>query len=340
MRAKALAWIRQNKKKNSLHLLILVMLLPCIYAGIFYHEKGDLAPVLTPPSEGSTIIAIGGRVNAPSYPGQHNPLFDSNLTSVLALSDLNIVSLTAPISSLATKDAVLRPSILGLLKEGNINTVQLSDHGVLGLGAVGLMETLNHLDINKIPLIGAGLRQDEALAPLYFSNNGQTIALLAVNAHPPPGWSAALNRVGIASAASDDLPEILKDANMKSDVLIVLISFTNMDSKEKQQLVARNIIDQGAHMVVGTGTGSLKPAENYAHGLIIYNLGSLSSPPEMFSYAKEAILLRIQVGPSKSMDIEAVPLLVTPKTVKIAGNRFLQSKIAKRLGNSHWTLGI
>lgn len=346
MHDQGLNFIKQNKKKNPLHLAALLFLLIMGILGGMFLEKavsvGDTKSLITP--EGSITITIGGSYNPPPSVRGQNPSVAKSIAELFAFSDLRIVSLAAPVDNNAVlsdkKGPAIHPSISSFLKESKINIVQLSDHRILSFGAAGLINTLDFLHINGIQQIGVGLSKEEALAPIYFSKEDKTIAILALNANPPPGWAARKNRLGVAFYDSDYLPEILKDAGSKSDAIIVLISFTNESSEQEQKDLARKLIDQGINVIVGTGMGPLQKVERYKHGVIFYNIGNLSSPPAMFSYAKESVLLKIALQPEGKMEIKAIPLIADHSSVKTARGGFYEWKISKRLGDRLWILDI
>ncbi|MBS4021313.1 MAG: CapA family protein [Dethiobacter sp.] len=335
-------YIKQSRKNNTVHLAILLILLVSVILSGLFEERAEIVFGMESHSVKDAItVTIGGSYNPSLIDRQKNTVFSGEITRLFANSDLAIISLAAPISagSAATeKYPVIQQSVKTMLEESKINIVQISNHRIMSHGAVGLLNTKGFLDSNRILQIGAGFSEAEALAPYFFLSEGTTVAVMALNANPPPGWEAGKNRLGVAAFTSDSSRKIVKEASEKSDLLIVLISFSNENTDQQQRNVARDLIEQGAHVVIGTGTGPLKRVETYKQGVIFYNIGNLSSSGSMYSYINESALLRIVVFGAGKAEIKAVPLIAGHSTVRLAGVGYLAYKIKRRLGGSVWEL--
>ncbi len=335
-----LRFIKKSKQKNLLHLAILLVLLAAGVGGsVLFKPAGVCSALLPQAPVGAIIITVGGSINNPHFTEGKNSSLDTTVSSLFGMSDLRIISLTAPVDDTHGQQAITASVIHSLFKESGINLVQLSDHRILSHGAAGLINTIDFLDMNQIAQVGAGFNREEAQAAAFYSKDNKTVAVLALNANAPPGWSAGKNRLGVASF-DEGFIETLAEAKSGSDAVIALVSFTNCSSPQEQMVLARSLIDEGINLVIGTGTGPLRKVEHYRDGIIFPNIGNLSSPPSMFSYEKESVLLNIIISPEGKVEIRAIPLIVNHSKASLASGTFFSRKISARLGNSVWSLDI
>lgn len=343
MHNKGLQYIKHHKKRNTLHLgaLLIVLLIGAVAGTYLDREERLFDPNSLQPAKENLTLTIGGNFNHSISSRQQNMPISKGLAEIFAASDVNLFSLSTPIVSdtalVDGNDMLTSASIKNLLDQYNINLVQLSDQRILSLGVTGFLDTVSFLSTQEIQHVGAGLNKEEAIAPVYFSKRGKTIAVLAINAAPSPGWAAGQSRFGVASY-SDRHAEIVAEAKATCDVVIALVSFPNEFAGHQKEELTRKLIDHGVHIVVGTGMGPVQKTELYKSGIIFFNIGNLWSPQAIYSYERESTVLQIAISPENTVKIKAISLVSFPSSLKAVSGGFYQYKLSQRLGGSFWEL--
>ncbi|MDO9573486.1 MAG: CapA family protein, partial [Candidatus Contubernalis sp.] len=271
--------MKASKKKGDLMPLLsaALLLLYLVYQApgnsllpVFKEENlgNNLVYLETLPSlaEEGLVISIGGNINplpGPRFPDKvEPPFFCPTVSEIFALSDLNIANLAAPFVE-DDYEALNKarawgntPVMAPLLKKAGIDLIQLSGHHILDYGALGLVNTLALLEGQDMIPLGAGLNSEEAFTPYYYTKEGLTLGILALNASPPPGWAAGTNRLGVTAGDEQIIKAVLKEMERESQLSLVLVSFKDSHSpkaSEEQKEYARQLVNMGAHIVVGTG---------------------------------------------------------------------------------------
>jgi len=174
-----------------------------------------------------------------------------------------------------------KPSHLNSLIEAGVNMVSLANNHVLDYGIDAFYDTLIHLREKNISYIGAGENIDQAAKVLFEEINGIRIGFFAANEIiPDKSWIATKNRGGIMPLNEnfyEKVLEIISEAKKDCDFLIVKLhwgrEYVNYPSKEQIKL-ARDIIDSGADMIVGSHPHVLQGVEYYNDGIIFYSIGN------------------------------------------------------------------
>jgi poly-gamma-glutamate capsule biosynthesis protein CapA/YwtB (metallophosphatase superfamily) len=174
------------------------------------------------------------------------------------------------------------------LKDAGFAAVSLANNHTMDYGAPALRDTLVTLVSNGIAPAGAGDDLERARQPALFERAGVRFALIAVSDIIPRGFAAGPHRAGIApgrSLVNGDIDErsnaemraAISTAKRKADVVIVYEHWgdelVTVPSAE-QRRSAREAIDAGASVVLGSHSHVLGPIEAYRGGLIAYSLGN------------------------------------------------------------------
>jgi len=165
------------------------------------------------------------------------------------------------------------------LKQAGIEAVTLANNHAHDFGRQAMLDTLDHVRAAKITAVGAGRNADEAYRPAFMAVGKQRVALLgASHVLPNNSWVARDNRPGIASVY--DSARVLKEirqARTKADLVVVYFHW----GKEKmtrpvphQRELAKECIDAGADLVIGSHPHVLEGFEYYKGRLIVYSLGN------------------------------------------------------------------
>jgi poly-gamma-glutamate synthesis protein (capsule biosynthesis protein) len=178
-------------------------------------------------------------------------------------------------------------------------------------GPEGVAEMLGLLKSGGLAAFGAGHNEREAHTPLILQRNGLRIALLAYNEVELRSYAAGPNTPGLAWSADGQVTTDITAARADADLVVVYphwgLDYASKPS-DRQQLLARNMIDAGASLVVGAHPHVTQTIESYKGGLIVYSLGNfvfddfLDVPPELDEPSRTSWVLRVTVGRSGVLD--------------------------------------
>ena len=225
-----------------------------------------------------------GRVGALLAAGG-NPL--GPMTPALAANDVNVVNLETAVGSLGTaqvKQYVFHspPSLLAALRSANVQVANLANNHSLDYGAVGLLETIDHVRAAGLVPVGAGANAAAAYAPAVLSGAGGTVAVLGLSQVVPPGWAATATSPGVASAYDTAAAaDAVRRARAAADHVVVMVHWgtENADCPNaKQTALAALLFDAGADVVAGGHPHRLQPIVPSAGAtgsrVVAYSLGN------------------------------------------------------------------
>ena len=169
------------------------------------------------------------------------------------------------------------PALIEGLANAGIDYVSLANNHIRDAGAVGILETIRHLDAWKIAHGGAGKDLAAARAPAMLQANGTTVAILGRDAIAG-GSAATATRVGSAPLQTAAIiADIAAARAAGADVVIVFPHWgTEYDPTPfaSQKKLARAIIDAGSDMVIGNHAHWAAALEVYQGRPIWYALGN------------------------------------------------------------------
>ncbi len=230
-------------------------------------------------------------------------------------------------------------SVLPRLSEAGFDYLSLTNNHVWDFGEEGFLDTLSAIDDSPLATSGAGKNFDEAAEP-WITRAGKTrLSVLSVGAYPTErnGFDGRKQ-----AAAEEDKPGILftdkgarkavSDAFSEETFNILYVhgghEWQRKPSSEYEDLY-RSFADLGADMVIGSHPHVLQRMEAYKGSLIAYSLGNFIFPGmEEMAWAEDSLLLRTGVFSGKIVYVEALPAIISGRTVKLdpdpaALNRFL-----------------
>jgi hypothetical protein len=225
-------------------------------------------------------IALSGLISKDPEPNNRRIEW---LEEVLCGCDGLIANLEAPVVSDErnnSKKAFLfaDPTVTReMLRRLNVVCVSLANNHILDCGREGLANTIRLLDNEGIYHAGAGLKAEQA-EPVIFSLAGKTIAFAAyadTSTHPGADHYKELH---LKTFDPPRVSEEIRAVRAKADIVIVSIHWGSDYSfyhDEWQSVVARQLINDGADIIMGHHSHTLQSFEAYGSGLIFYGLGSL-----------------------------------------------------------------
>ncbi|MFX3633818.1 MAG: CapA family protein [Candidatus Pristimantibacillus sp.] len=171
------------------------------------------------------------------------------------------------------------PDALPALKNSGVDVVSLANNHTLDQGVDGLLDTMGYLDEAGIDHMGAGSNDTEAFAPKIREVRGIKIAYIGLSkVVPTTTWKADKYNAGVAETydTTRAVAAIAK-AKKEADIVVVMVHWgiEKSDTPEKYQRdFAREYIDAGADLVIGSHPHVLQGFETYKGKWIAYSLGN------------------------------------------------------------------
>jgi poly-gamma-glutamate synthesis protein (capsule biosynthesis protein) len=209
----------------------------------------------------------------------------SGALEYLLSPDITAGNLENPITTrgipAANKQYVFKgsPDLLPPLKEAGFDIVSLANNHTLDQGTEGLLDTIAHLKEAGIASVGGGNDDTEAFAPVVIEANGIKIAYLSVSRVVPEGsWKADKNHPGVAEAYdSRRAVAAIAKAKQEADLVVIMVHWGVERAEqpvEHQTTLARQFIDAGADLVIGSHPHVMQGFEQYKGKWIAYSLGN------------------------------------------------------------------
>lgn len=222
------------------------------------------------------------------------------------------------------------------LKKAGFNIVSVANNHVKDYKAKGLRNTINVLNNHHLEYAGIGENLEEAKKYNLKEINGLKIATIAMSDITPSGFAATEDRAGIFSCQSnDDYPEVVKDAKNNADIVIVCVHWGNEYTKtvsDRQELIARNLINSGADIVIGSHPHTLQTIEKYNDGIIFYSLGNFVFD-QGWTFTNESTLINFSLKDDGSYAFECIPVFIENATPQVSQSYYHKTRIFRTLTN-------
>jgi poly-gamma-glutamate synthesis protein (capsule biosynthesis protein) len=189
----------------------------------------------------------------------------------------------------ATAITALKSASISLVSEGN-------DHG-FDCGPQGLSQNLTIASQDQYPVIGIGNNSAQAFTPYRVTLDGQRIAIIAatqvITSNLVSTWTASPTQPGVASAIDPTaLVREVQAIRKTADTVIVYLHWgteTQSCPNAQQPALAKQLVNAGADIVVGTNAHVLSGAGYLGTAYVAYGLGNFAfydtNPPETDSGA-------------------------------------------------------
>lgn len=169
-----------------------------------------------------------------------------------------------------------REKILSML---GTDIVSLANNHIYDYGADAFYDTLESLNQEQIPFVGAGININEAKKPVYFIVNGMKIGIVSANRSEKNIFTpeAGENSPGVVRMYNTDMmKEIIKDTSRQCDYLIAYVHWGTEDSpyyEGYQTDIAKEFFDCGADALIGGHPHVLQGMEYIDGKPVVYSLG-------------------------------------------------------------------
>ncbi|HAE36363.1 MAG: Poly-gamma-glutamate synthetase complex A [Candidatus Nomurabacteria bacterium GW2011_GWF2_35_66] len=215
-----------------------------------------------------------------NFGGDFNKLFE-NIPEIKK-ADILFGNLEGPVSDIGNNVGSkysfrMDPSILPTIKNAGFDIVSFANNHVGDWNVNAFKDTLLRFEVSEIPQIGAGINKVDAETPVIIEKNGIKFGFLGFSDVGPAWMEAKEGKAGILLASDPRLPEIIQNAKLESDVLIISIHWGDeykTTHNAHQESLAKIIIDNGADMIIGHHPHVIQDIGEYKGKTIVYSLGN------------------------------------------------------------------
>ena len=220
-----------------------------------------------------------------------------------------------------------------VLKENGFTLVSLANNHLADFKAKGVVITLDTLDKVGLKHVGAGRNLTEAAEYDIQEINGVKIATIAVSDIIPKDFAARDSKAGILTTKTLKYYQAVKDASEKADLVIANIHWGveyGMTETEAQQQLARNLINWGVDVVIGSHPHVLQPVEKYGDGIIFYSMGNFVFD-QGWSRTKDSMVLNYYVDEDGNCSFEITPIRIKDGYPEVTNNAFFKKRTYRTL---------
>lgn len=163
----------------------------------------------------------------------------------------------------------------------NLLTVNLGNNHIMDYGLEGLFSTLKEIDETNTDYFGINFPDNESHNPLIIDFRGRRIAFISIlsESTSPLVEFDDFNYLTIMDKC--EVARKIGAARKHADRIVAYLHWGRSDSSypEKEDIIqARELIDAGVDVIIGTHAHAPQPVEKYRKGLIAYNLGNFIMP--------------------------------------------------------------
>ncbi|OGB97772.1 hypothetical protein A3F06_03055 [candidate division TM6 bacterium RIFCSPHIGHO2_12_FULL_36_22] len=264
-----------------------------------------------------------------------------NVLPILQKNDINIINLETTMT--ISEDLVPKvfnfksdPKNVQVLKEGNVDIVNLANNHIFDFGVRGLLETISVLDNAGIKHVGAGKDIKAAQKAVIIEKNGIKIGVIGFTDNEP-SWKATDDKPGTNYVHIGDIAlikEAIKPVREIVDILIITIHWgPNMRQAptETYRDFAHEIIDAGVDIIHGQSAHIFQGIERYKNKLILYDTGDFIDDYAIDPVLRndQSFLFLVDVDKNNIIDIQLVPVVISNFQVNKADSQKGKAMIEK-----------
>ena len=226
------------------------------------------------------------------------------------------------------------PERLKIYEEMGVDLVTLANNHVYDFGKIAFYDMIDALNEYQIPYVGAGKNIEEAMRPYYFIAGGYKIAFVnATRAEKLILTPEATATEGGVFRCYDptNFIKVIEEAKKESDYVVALVHWGKEDSTDLEPVqvtTAKQYIDAGADIIIGSHAHTLQGIDFYNNKAIIYNLGDF-----IFNHEdKDTAIFQLQITKDGNFHYAIIPCHQKDKyTKKLEGTE--AAKVLNKLRN-------
>ena len=270
--------------------------------------------------DGIRITALGEiMMGSNSWANNSYSLAFKEISSYTQKSDYVVSTLATNITSVEdlsdTKTKyIANESIVNAFSALNIKALNIATDHMLDFSKNMFLTTINTLRKNNIDVIG--LENDIA----YAEHNGTRVAFIGVN-NVIIGNSKNYIDAGMYVYDLGKIKNSIKEAKKNADTVVVMPHYGKENAHQVTDVMrwfARELINAGADIVLGSHSPGIYPVEEYNGKIIIYSLGYLMHDTND-EYGKKSAIFDFSINSDGSVQsIDITPTYIeNKKTVKL-----------------------
>ena len=304
----------------------------------------DSSNVPRPPASGALIAAAGDTTLGYNLQADYDQraatgvptelidtIYFSGIKPIFDWADLTLVNLECPFTEHGSPLAKnfnfrARPSLVELLKQGEVGAVTLANNHLMDYGETGVSDTIATLDGAGILHFGAGGDLTVARAPLVLERAGIRLGFLgyyfqdARDMLEPAAVYATERSAGVAGCYTDlacMMTMLEQDLNAlcpRVDAAIPFFHWGHEGSNEVrdyQIALAHRAVDLGARAVLGSHPHRFQGVEVYRGAPIFYSLGNFVFGGNKDPKDKLSAIARLFVPATGPIQADLVPIQIT-----------------------------
>lgn len=249
-----------------------------------------------------------------------DPRIFSHVSALLASASFNVVNFegvaTSALMPHEFKQFLLRMpnESTEILHAANITVATLANNHSFDFGYQGLFDSLMGLRAAGVIPIGAGRNIEEASRPVLLPSSGGPVCIYAFSRVLPSSFWAGPDRPGTAYLDLMTMTRLVRECASSGYFTVVVFHWGEELRKQPQSYqsyIAHQLIDAGAHAIVGHHPHVLQPIEVYAGRPIINSLGNFAFGSKPRANKQEGMAVALHIGPNRE-EVKAVftPLIV------------------------------
>lgn len=217
---------------------------------------------------------------------------------------------------------------VNVLKDNGFTLINLANNHLADFCADGVVSTVNTLKTAGLKYVGAGENITEASKYDIQEINGVKIATISVSDIVPKNFSATDSKAGILSTKTSAYYNAVREANQIADLVVVNIHWGveyALNESERQEELARNLINFGADIIIGSHPHVLQPVEKYKDGIIFYSMGNFVFD-QGWSRTKDSIVLNYFLDEDGNCSFEIVPVRIKDGYPTVTTNPYFKKR--------------
>jgi poly-gamma-glutamate synthesis protein (capsule biosynthesis protein) len=219
-------------------------------------------------------------------------------------ADLVFGNLETVLSRAGLRDGALtsmemrgEPDGVGRLRASGFNVLNVANNHILQHGREAFMDTIHALEASGIEVVGVRRSTSPSCIPITRTVGGLRVTFLGYAFERDRYWSGPPL---YAFGPDCDIANEVREARRDADIVICSMhwgeEFVRWPSSQMVRL-GRQIIEAGAHAVIGHHPHVFHGLERYRHGVIAYSLGNFAFDMLWDDILRNGIVLRLVLEP-------------------------------------------
>jgi poly-gamma-glutamate synthesis protein (capsule biosynthesis protein) len=234
-------------------------------------------------------------------------------------ADLSVANLETAVTSRGTaaaKQYAFRApaSSFTALEAAGLDVVTMANNHGLDFGLDGVDDALAASKSSGLPVIGIGRDEDQAYRPFETTIRGHRVAVIGatqvIDDNLIESWTATATHPGLASAKRvDRLLAEVRATRARTDTLVVFLHWgieTHTCPSETQETLARQLVDAGADIVVGSHAHRVEGGGRLGQAIVDYGLGNFAFDAPSAASSNSGIF-QVAIGGGKPTSYEWLP---------------------------------